>query len=623
MVIKLDLPYLRKLARLIWRYKSFSVALLALIIGLILQLSGQVNVAHWLLGIVAILETLPIAWEMIQNVRLGRYGIDILAATSIVASVILGQYWAAIVVILMLSGGQSLENLAETRAKSELTALLSKVPHKANLLKKGKVMHVAVSSIKSGDKLVIKPGEVVPVDAKIIEGKASFDESSLTGESVPGLKQVGDHILSGSLNLDGAVTVKSLATAEDSQYQQIIKLVKSATASQAPLVRLADKYSVPFTIVAYAIALAVWALTGQAIRFLEVIIVATPCPLLLAAPVALVSGMARASRYGIIVKSGKALEVLAKAKTVAFDKTGTLTKGKLTVSSIKAFGKYGNDEVLRLAASLSQNSNHVLSKAVVAKAKSGGIKTIKVKHLEELAGLGLKASVKGTEILLGNYELLAQHDVKSSKTFKPTSINQTATYLSVDGYLAGTVVFTDELRPEAKATLRHLHGLGIKDVAMITGDNLAVAQSIAKKLGIDEVHAGALPADKLNILKRLRPRPVIFIGDGINDAPVLASADVGIALGARGVAAASESADMVIMLDDLSHVAAGLEVAKRTFAIAKQSILVGIGLSLCLMLVFASGLFPPLAGALVQEVVDVFVILNTLRAHVIVPSMVD
>jgi len=614
---------MRKIINFIYLYRLFAIALLAAAVGLTLELSGHKTIAHVLIAAVALIETLPLLWEMYQDIRLGRYGIDILAATAIIVSVLLKQYWAGLVVVLMLTGGRSLEDFAEHRSKSELDALLSKTPQKATLLRKGKNVIVPVAEIKVGDKIIIKPGEVVPVDAEIISGTANFDESSLTGESLPQAKDEGDRIMSGSINIDGAVTAKSISSAEDSQYQQIIKLVKSAAASQAPFVRLADRYSLPFTLSAYAIAIAVWIISGHAIRFLEVIIVATPCPLLLAAPIAIISGMARASRYGIIVKTGLSLERLAEAKIIAFDKTGTLTKGELSVKSVTAFGSHSKEEVIRYAASLEQNSNHVLAEAVVTDAKLRGIKTLKAKHIEEIAGLGVKANVKGSQVLVGNYGLMQRENINIPSSFKQASVTQTAAYLAIGNRLAGVITFADEIRDDAVQTLSLLHKSGITKEVMITGDNTTTAKLIAKQLGIDEVYGEALPADKLHILSKLRPRPVIFVGDGVNDAPVLTAADVGIAMGAGGSTAASESADMVVMQNDLNRVGAGVEIAKKTFQIAKQSILIGIGLSVILMLVFATGKFPPLAGALLQEVVDVFVIFNALRAHMISPSMLS
>lgn len=607
---------MKRLLRFARHYQLFSIAIVATAIALLLQLGGEPRFSHLLLAVVAIVEVLPLLWNMWQDLRSGRYGIDILAATAIIASVILGQYWAAIVVVIMLTGGEALEDYAHHRAQAELHDLLKRAPQKAHVIRKGKTLDVGVSELKVGDKIIIKPGEVVPVDATVLEGTANFDESSLTGESLPEPKQSGDQVLSGSINVDGAITVKATATAEHSQYQQIIKLVRGAASSQAPFVRLADRYAVPFTAIAYAIALGVWAYSGEAIRFLEVIVVATPCPLLLAAPIALISGMARASRYGIIIKNGTALEKLAGARTIAFDKTGTLTKGELVVESVAVYGSFTKDEVLGLAASLEQGSNHLIARAVTAAAQSKSLRVKKARHIRETAGLGLEATVSGRKVLVGRAGFLEDNDI--AVTTKPKrNGQQSVVYVAVDGSLAGTISLADELRTDAKTTLHWLDELGIKETLMITGDNQTTANAIAKRLGIAHVHAEALPADKLRVLDEIKQRPLAFVGDGVNDAPSLTAADVGIALGARGSTAASESADMVIMQPDLIWVGAATAIAKGTFRIAKQSILIGIALSVGLMIIFASGQFTPLAGAIVQEAVDVFVIFNALRAHLI------
>jgi heavy metal translocating P-type ATPase len=608
---------MQRFAQFLGQYKYFSVALSTLMLALALQLVQYRTAAHIVLAVVALLQVIPLVIGMWQDLRTGKYGIDVLAATAIIVSVALGEYWAAIVVVLMLTGGEALEDYAENRAKSELDALLKHAPQKAHVIRKGKTTDVKVSELKVGDKILIKPGELVPVDAVIIEGTASFDEASLTGESLPQSKTIGEQLLSGSINLDGAITAKALATSEDSQYQQIIKLVRSAASAQAPFVRLADRYSIPFTIFSYALAIGVWVISGDSKRFLEVIIVATPCPLLLAAPIALISGMARASKYGIIVKTGSALEKLAEAKTIAFDKTGTLTSGVLRVSGVKAYGSFKQDDVLSLAASLEQNSNHILAHAIVTAAQDKKLKFTKAKHVKEISGRGVHAQLKGQAIIVGRLSLLQEHDVTLPSSFKQKDIVGTAAYVAVDGTLAGVISLSDEIRDNSATTLQRLRKLGFKDMIMVTGDNKATAAAVAKKLGINEVHAEALPVDKLRVIESVAHHPVVFVGDGVNDAPVLTAADVGIALGARGSTAASESADMVIMLDDIGRVAIGVTIAQRTFKIARQSILAGIGLSVILMAIFATGKFPPLYGALLQEVVDVVVIFNALRAHIV------
>ena len=607
------MKYLKNIVSFFMRWKLFSLALLSLILAIVLTYFNLSKLAHVILAIVALFEVIPLLMGMWEDIKDGSYGIDILAATAIVASVILGEYWAAIVVVIMLTGGESLEDYADHKAMRELDSLLKRAPVSAHLLKNKNLVDVKVGELKLGDYIVIKPGEVVPVDSIVTEGTSSFDESSLTGESIPVTKKVGEKLLSGAVNIEGSLTAKVLATAENSQYQQIIKLVKSAAASKSPFVRLADRYSIPFTIISYAIAVTVWVVSGHAIRFLEVIIVATPCPLLLAAPIALISGMSRASRHGIIVKTGSALERLAEAKTIAFDKTGTLTNGDLRINDVHLIVSKSKDEVLTLAASLEQYSGHIIAQSIVDEAKSKNIKLPKIKGLKEIPGKGLTANFKNHRILVGKVDLLKDEGL--SVPDKLSKLNTTSVFVARDNDILGYITLEDTLRDESKKTILNLTSQGIKHLIMVTGDNQKTAERIAAKIGITEIVANALPADKLNAIERLKNRPVAFVGDGINDAPVLTASDIGIALGARGSTAASESADMIIMLDDISRVASAHKIAKRTFSIAKQSILAGIALSVVLMIIFATGKFKPLYGAILQEVVDVVVIFNALRAH--------
>ena len=369
----------KKLGRFFREYYQFGWTVIAIIIALGLTFAGLSRAAHILLAATAILNTIPLVWGMIQDVRHGTYGVDILAATAIVTSVILGQYWAGIIIVLMLTGGEALEDYAENRAKSELSSLLDNAPKKAHIIRGRKVIDVVVSNVKVGDKVLVKPGEVVPIDGIVIDGNSTFDESSITGESLPVEKKLNEAVLSGSIAIDGTITIKATHTAADSQYEQIIKLVKAAASSQSPFVRLADRYSIPFTILAFFIAGGAWIMSGDSMRFLEVLVVATPCPLILGAPIALISGISRAARHGIIIKNGGAIERLADVKTVAFDKTGTLTIGKPSVKKVTAFGKNKISDVLSYAAALEQNSNHVLAQAVVNEAASRKLKLPKTK----------------------------------------------------------------------------------------------------------------------------------------------------------------------------------------------------------------------------------------------------
>jgi heavy metal translocating P-type ATPase len=605
--VKLDIDVLKK-------YKLLCFIIVAIILSFGLFLANYHMVSNIILAAVIVVSVVPLLWNMLSTLRNGHYGIDILAATAMVTSVLLGQYWTGIIIALMLTGGEALEDYAENRAKAELKSLLDHKPKIAHLIKNKVIVDVQVSDIKVGETLSILPGEVVPVDCLILSGETSVDESDITGESMPKDKSSGDKLLSGSVNIEGSITVKVIHMAKDSQYEQIINLVKSASASGSPFVRLADRYSVPFTIISFMIAGSVWIVSGHAIRFLEVIVVATPCPLLLAAPIALISGMSRAAKQGIIIKNGTALEKLAQVKTIAFDKTGTLTNGKPIIESIKTFNNYKEDEVLAFASALEINSNHVLAQAITNSVASKQIKLIPAKQVKELSGHGLSGSIKGKKILIGRLSLMTDNHIE----LKGVNLNkngQTVSYLAVDNQLAGIIFFSDEIRSESVNLVKRLGMAGIKHFQIITGDGIDAAKKIGHKLGINDITADCLPADKIRAIESIDDRPVAFVGDGVNDAPVLTVSDVGIALGAKGSTAASESADIVIMLDDVSKVASAVEIAKRTFFIAKQSILAGILISIVLMLIFATGRLKPIYGALLQEVVDIIVIFNALRAH--------
>ncbi|NBU33049.1 cadmium-translocating P-type ATPase [bacterium] len=605
---------IKKLQSFVKEYKHFALVVVAMLVSLGLDLANQDKYAHLLLSITAIGSLIPLLTGMWQSFRDGNYGLDILAITAIVSALLFKEYWTAMIIVLMLTGGEALEDYAEGRAKKELSTLLDNQPKKAHLVKGKTISDVAIKTVQIGDKILVKPGEVIPVDGEIIEnGITSVDESSITGESLPIAKQSGDKVLSGSVNLSSSITLKVLHSAQDSQYQQIVKLVQSAIHSQAPFVRMADRYAIPFTVLSFTIAGLAWGLSGDSLRFLQVLVVATPCPLLLGAPIAMISGMSRAAKNGVIVKNGAALEKLAASKTIAFDKTGTLTQGKPVVENIIALNGYKKDDVLALAAALEQNSNHVLAVAITSAATTKKVTVPKIKHVKEFAGGGLEATARQGVVRIGTQRFLTEQGVVFSKDVASTE--HTASYLAIDELVIGAITFVDEQRSNSKSTLERLKSLGVKHLLMVTGDNSKTANKIASKLGITDVRAECLPADKIIAIQDLEHKPVAFVGDGVNDAPVLTAANVGIALGARGSTAASETADIVIMQDDISRVADAVDISKRTMFIARQSIWIGILMSLGLMLVFATGRFKPATGAAVQELVDVAVIINALRAH--------
>ncbi len=610
---------MKKLFNFIKEYWQFAITILVGIAALI-----PVFVTHdfdnpaskWLIIVWSVIVGTFLIIDMIKTLKSGRYGVDILAITAIGACIAVGQYWAALVIVLMLTGGETLEDYAANRARRELSALLKRAPQIAHLVKENGVEDVPVAKVQIDHIVLVKPHEVVPVDGVLISERAEFDESSLTGESLPVEKKSGDKVMSGALNGEEAVRIRATADAAHSQYEQIIQLVREAESQPAPFVRLADRYAVPFTIVSYSIAALAWALSGEAIRFAEVLVVASPCPLILAAPIALISGMSRASKHGIIVKNGAVLEKLNRVNVFAFDKTGTLTHGNVEVSAIEPASDLSEKELLSLAASAEISSTHILATSLVDYAKKNKFKIQSAKNVREMTGDGVFANIGKKKVMVGRADFLRKNKIKDF-TDGHAAVDQTAIFVAVDNKFAGTIYFADQVKKEARKTLRALKELGVKKTVMLTGDRRETADKIGRNVGVDQVYSELLPADKVKIMRNIcgRTDSVAFVGDGVNDAPVLAASDVGIAMGARGSTAASESADAVIMLDDLSRVVLLRKIAMRTIRVALESVWFGIALCVVLMVIAAFGYIPALIGAGLQELIDVTVIFNALRAH--------
>ncbi|OTN89928.1 cadmium-translocating P-type ATPase [Enterococcus sp. 7E2_DIV0204] len=579
--------------------------ILALLFELVFH---QASLAFGIIVITGSIMALSMLVEMIQTLKSGRYGVDILAITAIVATLAVGEYWASLMILIMLTGGDSLEDYAAKRANKELKSLLDNSPQKAHQLVDGTLLDISAEKVKVDDELVVKPGEIVPVDGVVIKGSSTVDESSLTGESRPENKNQGDPLMSGSINGDSSITMKAEKSAADSQYQTIVRLVRESESQPAHFVRMADRYAIPFTITAYIIAGVAWFVSKDPTRFAEVLVVASPCPLILAAPIALVAGMSRSSRNGIIVKTGTTLEKMAETQSVAFDKTGTITKGALSVAEIVPESCISKEELLALAASAEQESSHILARSLLAY-KDTPKKLKEVSDLAEVTGSGVKAIIEGKEIRVGKPAFVSPQKIEKI-------VDQTTIYISQDEVFLGYITFTDTIRPEAKKTMEELRKLNVNHLLMVTGDHQKVADTIAKDVGITEVYAECLPQDKIDVIKKIPAsnRPVIMIGDGVNDAPSLAIADVGIAMGAHGATAASETADAVILKDDLEKVSTAVKISKDTMKIAKQSVLIGILICTILMLIASTGIIPALFGAVLQEVVDTVSILSSLRA---------
>ncbi|MBP3042305.1 heavy metal translocating P-type ATPase [Arthrobacter jiangjiafuii] len=598
------------------RYRAVAATVVVGLAVFALLAAGLPTAAAWLASTYVLVIAAVTAAGMIRDIRRGHWGLDILAVVAMVSTVAVGEYIAALIIVLMLTGGEALEDFAAGRARSELDALLARAPQSAHRvpLDTDTPEDIPADQVRAGDVLLIKPAELVPVDGVLLSPEAGFDESSLTGESLPVTVTAGQSVMSGSVNGSRAVRIRATATTADSQYQRIVALVREAAESRAPVVRLADRFAVPFTAVSLLIAGTAWALTGDPARFAEVLVLATPCPLLIAAPVAFMGGMSRAARNGIIVKGGAALQQLARARSIAFDKTGTLTYGRPELVGVHPEPPFTADRLLQLAASAEQYSSHVLAAAVQDAARDRGLFLSAAESAAEIATNGVQATVDGHLVLVGKQrfvEAAAGGPVTAAAVVAP---GQLVVYVAVDGSFAGTLTLSDTPRENARATLDRLAALGIGPAVMLTGDGKATAESTAAALGIGEVHAQLLPEDKVRLVDALPRRPVIMVGDGVNDAPVLAAADVGIAMGARGSTAAGESADAVIVADDISKVADAVDIGRRTMRVALGSIWLGVILSVGLMLVAAFGFIPAVAGALTQELVDLLAILNALRA---------
>ncbi len=604
---------MRSLAAAVRHYPLVALTLLVGLVALALYWTAASAPVPWILALFSLAVAAREVVSMVRRLLRREFGLDVLAVIAIIATLAVEEYWASIVIVLMLTGGEALEDFAAGRAQRELKALLRRVPQIAHrFVESGELVDVPVTAVVVGDRLVVRPSEIVPVDAVLVSASTSVDESSLTGESMPVEKVAGDRLLSGSVNGPDAVTVTAAARASDSQYQKIVQLVSEASASKAPLMRLADRYATPFTLVAVSLAAIAWWLSGDPTRFAEVLVVATPCPLLIAAPVAFMAGMSSASAHGVVVKNAGTLEVLARAKTVVFDKTGTLTKGTPEVAGIRPEGERSEEALLTLVAAVEQYSSHVLAASLVNEAQRRGYSLPAVADAREVATHGVTARVGSEIVTVGKPAFVAEQ--APGLTELGLASGEAAVYVAVDGQFAGAIVLRDEVRAEAPRMLNALRALGIQKTLMVTGDVEQTARKVAGELHLSEVYAECLPEDKVRIVHSITPKPVVMVGDGVNDAPVLAAADVGIAMGAKGSTAASESADIVILVDDLYRVVDAVSVSQRTVNIALQSIWIGIAISVGLMLVAMTGALPAIVGAGLQEVVDLVTIVNSLRA---------
>lgn len=593
-----------------------AVPLAGLAAGFAAQLAGHSALASalWAAGIVPVLVALVA--QIVASLSRGEMGLDIVAAISMSGALALGEMLAGAVVALMYAGGQYLESFAEGRARREMTALLSRVPRVAMRHAGDGLEEVAIDEIAPGDRILVRQGEVVPVDGTLATRIGVLDQSALTGESLPVQRRRGGTVLSGSTNVGSAFDLIATQPAAKSTYAGIVRLVEAAQRERAPMVRLADRYAIWFLAVTVALAAAAWLWSGDPVRALAVFVVATPCPLILAVPVAIVAGVSQAAKGGVLVKGGGALETLARVRTVVVDKTGTLTHGRAELVGTDTFGALSADEVLRLAASLDQASNHVIAEALVTAARDRGLPLVTPHGVSEEAGSGLEGHVNGQRVTVGGAGYVRRR--VSNPEALPLAAEEAGAVsvaVAVNGVAVGLLKLEDGVRPEAATVIAALRQAGVERIVLASGDHAHIATAVGRGLGIDDIHADLTPEDKVRTVLAERGRgPVMMVGDGVNDAPALAVADIGVAMGARGAAASSETAGAVLMVDRLDRLVAAMAIARRSRRIAEQSVAVGIGLSLAAMVVAALGYLPPVQGALLQEVIDVAAILNALRA---------
>ena len=587
----------------------------ALSVGLVTMAMGNGETAAWVFaaGIIPVLIALLVS--IARSLSRGEFGLDIIAALSMTGALLANEALAGVVVALMYSGGQLLEDYAQGRAQREMTALLGRVARTAQVYRGSSLVETPIEQLLPGDRLLVRASEILPADGQVHGGAALLDESSMTGEPMPVQRHAGEVVASGVANAGAPFDLVLTHTAANSTYAAVVRLVDAARFSKAPVARVADQYALGFLAVTVAVAGGAWFLTGEASRAVAVLVVATPCPLILAVPVAIVAGMSRAAKRGLLFKSARVLETLPRIRTVMFDKTGTVTDGYPKVATIELAAGVSENDLISLAASLAQSSQHTISQALVAEARKLGVGLAPPANVEDIAGDGVKGMVGSIAVVIGRPDFVASSVGALPRSQGDVPPGSTVLSVAINGALAGRVVFVDSMRDDAVATIAALRAGGVATVTLITGDQVVVANDIGGRLGVDHVIAQATPQQKIDAVTKAKAgAPTMMVGDGINDAPALAAADIGVAMGARGAAAAAQAADIVLLVDRVSRLGEAMEIARHTQTIALQSVVVGLGLSSAGMVLAALGYLPPLAGALAQEAIDVAVILNALRA---------
>jgi heavy metal translocating P-type ATPase len=558
----------------------------------------------------------PLIWRTIRGMLHGRFAADVVAALAILTAIILGQPIPGLVVVLMLTGGEALERYAEGRASRAVRDLEAAAPRIAHRLG-DTVADVPVDEVTAGDRILIRPGEIVPCDGVVTDGRSHLDTSSLTGEPVPVLAVADTVVLSGSINQEGALTIRVTAVAAESQYARIVELVRTAQASKAPIQRAADRAAVWFTPTTLVVCALAWLLSRDPERILAVLVVATPCPLILATPVAIIGGINRAAKHGIVMRNGGALEALSRVDTMVVDKTGTLTIGRPDVDAVWAVPALGRQELLRLAGAIERHSGHLLARTLTEAALAEVPALPAATGIVESAGRGVSGITDGKSVMVGSPSYIS--DAYPGAAADLAALDHGTglqAWVAIDGRGAGIVSYADRLRPGLRQTLADLKGQGIRDIILLSGDSQQNSDAVAGEIGLTDARGDLLPEDKVRAVQALEAsgRHVLMVGDGTNDAPALSTASVGMALAAHGGGISAEAADVVLLRDDIGLAARALAISRRSMRIARQSIGAGLALSAVAMGFAAAGSIAPTVGALLQEAIDVAVILNALRS---------